>query len=186
MLRPVMLAALAGAMVLPGLAEAQQQTQASEQGTTAQPTPDQQPPSTGQKPQVGPPTIFTPRPRQTASVETAARGSTEAPVNGILYLYGDKERCPTDSNGNEVVVCVRRPASERFRIPKDIRPESIKPEYQSWAARAEGILSVGGTGIGDCTPVGAAGQTGCNAAAIARWKAERKAKKEAEAANQPR
>lgn len=134
----------------------------------------------------GPPTIYTPKPPE-AKTEIASLPTTsrEAPVNGVLFLYGEKEKCPTDSNGNEIVVCVRRPAGERFRIPKEIRPESIKREYQSFAVRQEAINDTGATGIGSCSTIGAGGQTGCLVQQNRNWKREQKAKKEAEAANTP-
>lgn len=149
----------------------------------AQTTPD---PAPQPAPAPSPPTIFTPKAPETkteiAALPTASR---EAPVNGVLFLYGDKEKCPTDANGNEIVVCVRKPAGERFRIPKEIRPESIKREYQSFAVRQDGINDTGAAGIGSCSTIGAGGQTGCITQQNRRWKRERNAQKEAEAANTP-
>lgn len=168
MLKPMTLFAIAGTMALPGLAAAQTQ----------------------QGPAKPPPTIYTPRSASTPSPSPApeqiasAASSREAPVNGVLFLYGDKEKCPVDANGNEVTVCVRRPAGERFRIPKEIRPESIKPEYQSWANRSDSILETGSTGIGSCTPVGA-GSSGCIVQQFRRARGDNKARKEADAANTP-
>ncbi len=84
----------------------------------------------------------------------------EAPVNGVLYIYGN-EKCPTDANGNEIVVCERRSPSEKYRLPKDLRPSTIKPEYQSWAVRQDATLNTGQTGINSCSAVGVGGATGC-------------------------
>lgn len=86
-----------------------------------------------------------------------ARG---APVNGVLVLYGN-QRCPTDGDGNEVVVCVRRSAQEQFRVPKELREFQITPENEAWAAKAQGSLEAGAGGIGSCSTVGLGGATGC-------------------------
>ncbi|WP_267351242.1 hypothetical protein [Sphingomonas sp. GM_Shp_2] len=88
--------------------------------------------------------------------------SRNAPVNGVLTLFGN-ERCPTDNNGNEIVVCVRRSAEEQFRVPKELRELQITPENESWAVRATGTTNegVGTNSIGSCSTIGAGGQTGC-------------------------
>lgn len=133
----------------------------------AAPTPAQAPaaaPAPASAPAAGPrPSVATLPPR-------------EAPVNGVLYIYGN-ERCPTDSSGNEITVCVRRSAGERYRLPKDLRPDTIKPEYQSWADRQQGALSVGSSGIGSCSAVGAGGATGCMTQQFEAARAERRARK---------
>ena len=89
--------------------------------------------------------------------------SRNAPINGVLVLYGN-ERCPTNKDGAEVTVCVRRGAEEQFRIPKELREFEITPQNQAWAERQKGILNegVGNTGIGSCSVVGPAGFTGCH------------------------
>ena len=132
-----------------------------------------------------PPTIYTPKAPDAPPTKLEPTASREAPVNGVLFLYGEKAKCPVDSNGNETVVCVRRPAGEQFRIPKEIRPESIKPEYQSWANRQEDILEVGGSGLNSCSTIGVGGQVGCAAQNFRRARNDNKARKEAEAANTP-
>ena len=110
--------------------------------------------------------------RQTAS---AAEMSRSAPVNGVLVLYGN-ERCPTNSNGEEIVVCHRRSAEEQFRIPKEVRTLEVTPENESWAAREKGNQDVGNVGIGTCTTVGAGGGTGCFVQNARRAKREAQAR----------
>jgi len=85
-----------------------------------------------------------------------------APINGVLVLYGN-ERCPTNSDGAEIVICERRSAQEQYRVPKELREFVITPENQSWAAKAQGTLDegVGASAVGSCSVVGPGGQTGC-------------------------
>ncbi|KTT68390.1 hypothetical protein [Sphingomonas sanguinis] len=107
--------------------------------------------------QVAAPGAIKPKPAQ-----APGEVSRNAPINGVLTLFGN-ERCPTDNQGNEIVVCVRRGAEEQFRVPKELRELQVTPENESWAARATGTLNEG-TGvnsIGSCSAVGAGGATGC-------------------------
>ena len=78
-----------------------------------------------------------------------------------LVIYGN-DRCPTNSAGEEIVVCSRRPENERYRIPPNVRQDGDNsPERQSWSGRARSIQNVGNVGIDSCSPVGPGGQTGC-------------------------
>ena len=119
------------------------------------------------------PAATPPRPVNSGPAET----SREAPINGVLLLYGN-QRCPTDASGNEVVVCRRVDANEQFRIPKTLREGAIKPENESWAARADGVTNLGASGIGSCTPGGIGGMVGC---ANQRFIEARREKKEQKA-----
>ena len=100
-----------------------------------------------------------------------------APINGVLVLYGN-ERCPTNTDGDEIVVCERRSAQEQYRVPKELREFVVTPENESWAARAEGTLGSPGSGvdtIGSCSAVGAGGSLGCFAQQAKVARGEKKA-----------
>jgi len=107
----------------------------------------------------------------------SAMMAQDAPINGVKILYGDKERCPTDASGNEIVVCQRRPAAEQFRIPKELRPKTIKPEYESWVERQESVLEVGDAGSLSCSTVGLGGSAGCAKQQFRTAKRENKVRK---------
>ena len=99
-----------------------------------------------------------------AAAMAAAQGQVpqRAPVNGVLVLYGN-ERCPTDPQGNEVIVCERRSAAEQFRVPKELREFQVTPENQSWARQAQATTAAGEgvNTIGSCSTVGVGGASGC-------------------------
>lgn len=120
------------------------------------------------------------RPKPVEAPAEVARG---APVNGVLVLYGN-QRCPTDNDGNEIIVCERRSAQEQFRVPKELRELVITPENSSWATKAQGTLDagVGVNGTGSCSAVGAGGTTGCFAQQARAAKRENQARKASEAA----
>jgi hypothetical protein len=88
----------------------------------------------------------------------------------VLTIFG-ADPCPKDT------ICVRAPESERYRIPKQFRNgDGIKPENQSWAARAQSTLDAGAkTGIGSCSANGPGGWTGCWQQQMRAARAERKA-----------
>ncbi len=76
-----------------------------------------------------------------------------------IIVYGN-DPCPR-STDDEVVVCARKPESERYRIPERYRPTGTYQQKQAWANKARSIERVGRTGIQSCSPVGPAGYTGC-------------------------
>ena len=91
-----------------------------------------------------------------SAAPAVAQGVTAPP----LVIYGS-QKCPTDADGNEIVVCVRRAPGEQFRIPKELRELKVTPENESWAAKSAANDRVGQDGIGSCTNVGAGGASGC-------------------------
>lgn len=76
-----------------------------------------------------------------------------------VIVYG-RDACPRGT-GDEVVICGRRPESERYRIPEQLREPSDHPENESWAIRAQSLEYVGRTGTQSCSTVGPGGFTGC-------------------------
>ena len=114
------------------------------------------------------------QPRTAASTPGAV--PKRAPVDGVLVLYGN-ERCPTNSDGDEIVICERRSAQEQYRVPKELREFQVTPENASWAAKAQATLATGNgvDTIGSCSTSGAGGQTGCFAQQAAQARAERRA-----------
>jgi hypothetical protein len=103
---------------------------------------------------------------------------------GVLLIYGN-DKCPTNENGDEIVVCQRLDESERFRIPKNIREAEVRPQAtESWAVRQQDALTTGGTGTNSCSAVGANGATGCFVRQATEARQEAKKRKE-EAENLP-
>ena len=78
---------------------------------------------------------------------------------GQIIVYGT-DPCPR-STDDDVVVCYRRPESERFRIPEVIRESGTRQARQSWSRQAENLATVGSTGLNRCSPVGPMGVAGC-------------------------
>lgn len=110
-------------------------------------------------------------------VDAPGEVSRGAPTNGVLVIYGN-QRCPTDAEGNEVVVCVRRSAEEQFRVPKELRELEITPENQAWAVRSGSTLEAGSgvNTIGSCSAVGPGGATGCFAQRVRESRRENAAR----------
>lgn len=96
----------------------------------------------------------------------------------FIIIYGN-DRCPT-SQGQEIVVCVRKPETERYRIPQELREGEISPHNMSWAARAKSVEYVGRSGSGSCSADGSNAWAGCLQKMINEAKAEHNAQKKAE------
>jgi hypothetical protein len=105
---------------------------------------------------------FVPAPAAAQSGERVSR----------IVVYG-RDPCPRGT-GDEIIVCARRPESERYRIPERLRPRSNNPDNQSWAARAESLEYLGRTGTQSCSTVGPGGFTGCWEQMVRAWREERR------------
>jgi hypothetical protein len=88
-----------------------------------------------------------------------------------VVVYGN-DPCPRSSD-DQVVVCARRPESERFRIPEKLRSSGNAQQTNSWANRAKVLETVGSTGTNTCSPVGPGGYTGCLTQVIKQAREER-------------
>lgn len=92
-------------------------------------------------------------------------------VNALI-VYGN-DPCPR-GNGDEIVVCARKPEGERYRIPESVRIDPNDPANRTWADRAVSLEYAGRTGIGSCTPVGPGGSTGCLSQILHQAREERR------------
>ena len=102
----------------------------------------------------------------------AAPATAQGGVSRVI-VYGS-DPCPRGSGGEDIVVCARKPETERYRIPQELRnAPSDDPASQSWANRAESLEYVGQTGIQSCSTVGPGGFTGCWAEMVRAARGER-------------
>ncbi len=76
-----------------------------------------------------------------------------------IIVYGN-DPCPR-STDDDIVVCARKPESERYRIPERLRTGGPRQTREAWANKARALETVGATGINSCSPVGPGGFTGC-------------------------
>lgn len=90
-----------------------------------------------------------------------------------LVVYGN-DPCP-ENKGDEIVVCARRPESERYRIPKPVREKPMPMGGPGWASQVAQMEQAGRAIIpGSCSAIGSYGFTGCTAAMLRQWFAERR------------
>lgn len=90
-----------------------------------------------------------------------------------LVVYGD-DPCP-QGEGDEIVVCARKPESERYRIPKKLREKPEVSGGPGWGSQVAGMEAAGRVLLpNSCSAVGSNGFTGCNAAMLRQWFAEKR------------
>jgi hypothetical protein len=111
-----------------------------------------------------------------AGLAVPATAQTPAPSEEKLrqvIVYGT-EPCPPSPDG-DIVICARRPETERYRVPEVLRETDTGPEGESWASRAQSLEYVGEGGIQSCSTVGPGGHTGCLEQLIRQAREERRA-----------
>jgi hypothetical protein len=109
-------------------------------------------------------------PAAPALAQAPAAAAADGKISQLI-VYGD-DPCPR-GNPDEIVVCARKPESERYRIPRSLRGDPNDPKNQAWSERASELQYVGRSGIGSCTPVGPGGGTGCFNQLVREARAER-------------
>lgn len=92
-----------------------------------------------------------------------------------LVVYG-ADNCPK-GEGDEIVVCARRPEGERYRVPPRLRKKKeMLASEGSWSNSVQQLEWVSRTAGGlpnTCSPIGSGGATGCYRQFIQRARAER-------------
>ncbi|MES2002756.1 MAG: hypothetical protein V4444_10670 [Pseudomonadota bacterium] len=96
----------------------------------------------------------------------------QQPELSEIIVYGS-DPCPR-STDDQVVICARKPESERYRIPEKLRSSGSRQSREAWANRARQLETVGATGINSCSPVGPGGFTGCLTQVIQQARQERR------------
>ena len=88
-------------------------------------------------------------------------------------VYG-KEACPK-AEGDEIVICARRPEGDRYRIPKELRHKGDPLSDNSWGSRNELLEDAARTNLpGSCSVVGTYGMTGCQRQFVDQWYREKR------------
>lgn len=86
-----------------------------------------------------------------------------------VTVFGN-DACPP-STANEIVVCARRPESDRYRIPKALRHKKPRDADGAWSNTVSMLDQVSRDQMtpNSCSPNGANGQTGCNLKFQHQW-----------------
>ncbi len=106
------------------------------------------------------------------TVDTAADGTQ--PRQRMVTVFGTED-CPKPTSADEIVVCVRLPESEIYRIPPKLRQaERRVSPFESNRNLLLGDASGGAGGsIGSCSAIGSGGMIGCNRRQVDAWAADR-------------
>ena len=83
------------------------------------------------------------------------------------------EPCPR-TTAQEIVVCARRPESERFRIPVALRAP-VAADLMTATDRVHEMMDIGRVGTDSCSPVGPGGFTGCFLQSVRHGSSEKRA-----------
>ena len=114
------------------------------------------------------------------AVLPSAAAAQDAGSQAEVVVYGN-DPCPR-STDDQVVVCSRRPETERYRLPKNQQLQGTRQQRQSWANKSQQLMTVGNTGVGSCSAVGPGGREGC---LVQQIQQDKQAAKEAQQDNTP-
>jgi hypothetical protein len=107
-----------------------------------------------------------------AAVPAAAQ--EELPQRTTTAVVYGNEACPK-AEGDEIVVCARRPEGDRYRIPKELRHKGDPLSETAWSSRNELLEDAARAGRpGSCSVVGTYGMTGCQNQLVDQWYRERR------------
>jgi hypothetical protein len=110
-----------------------------------------------------------------AAAPAAFPAAAETPERTASVVVYGEDPCPRSSD-DEIVVCARKPESERYRIPKELRGRGDPPSEVSWGSRTEALEDISRSSLpGSCSVVGSYGQTGCRQQMVDQWYRERRA-----------
>lgn len=106
-----------------------------------------------------------------------ATGVASAPADAqrrqrYVEVFGD-DPDPV-AKGDEIIIIGRKPESDRYRIPTELR-EPAAADAVSQEARVDEMVALGRTGTDSCSPVGPGGFTGCFQQQVRANKDERRA-----------
>lgn len=111
-----------------------------------------------------------PRPAPT-TLRTVSADASQPRVRTMTVFGTDP--CPKSASADEIIVCAREPAEERYRIPTALRVGS-GVKVSRFAKERKLLLGsvAGGAGgsVGSCSTVGPGGGTGCQLQANDAWK----------------
>ena len=114
-------------------------------------------------------------PALTALLLPLAAPTHAEPPNKVfnLIVYGD-DPCP-QGEGDEIIVCARKPEAERYRIPKKLREKPAPSGGPGWASQVATMEQAQRQTLpGSCSAIGSNGFSGCTAKMLEQWFAERR------------
>ena len=104
----------------------------------------------------------------------AAEEPAETPQRTTTAVVYGSDPCPT-AQGDEIVVCARRPEGDRYRVPKELREVGRPLSERAWGSRTWLLEEAARDNLpGSCSVNGTGGQSGCHQERVDQWYAERR------------
>ena len=116
--------------------------------------------------------VLTSKARPAPTTLRTVSADTSQPRVRTMTVFGT-DPCPKSTSADEIIVCAREPAEERYRIPTALRVGS-GVKVSRFAKERKLLLgsAAGGAGgsVGSCSTVGPGGGTGCQLQINDAWK----------------